>query len=177
MERSSILRYLKRANVPAAQTVAQRPDELKYHYSGGPRGWVHLGPQVTLHSYPRHFFPIRNCQKEIVCVSSQTIQLSAQLWRQCASQFTRVNVSQHISGLNQHALMRGTHTDFHFAIRLQGALAAQNFRFKSLLLFLSTNVLIAVQYRQRVRRQKLFQKHARHLMAQNSRRWQLSIGG
>ena len=56
MELSTQVCALKLPNVPAAQTVAQRPSALKCFFQSRYINWAQIGPQVNFHSFRPKFF-------------------------------------------------------------------------------------------------------------------------
>ena len=70
-------RHLKKRNVPAAQTVAQRPSALKCSSQSGRLDWAQIGPQVNFLS--RFAFPSVSHYKDITGVALQRAQVFAQL--------------------------------------------------------------------------------------------------
>ena len=174
MELSTELRHLKMRNVPAAQTVAQRPSALKCFFQSRYFNWAQIGPQVTLFS--RFAFPFVGYYKDIARVALQSAQVFAQLRIQTrTTNRACINVGHAVGSLNQRVFVGRPRRDLHFICGLQTPIATQHFGAKAIPFGFAANLFIAQQARQSVLFQKLLAQSASHLMPQNGGRGQNRI--
>ena len=168
---------LRNRNVPAAQTVAQRPFAPKCFSRSRPavetlrREREQIGPQVIFSSrFPFRFAPFPNRHKQVFLPRLQSAQVVAQPGIQSAAAHrTGKHVSRAICRLNQGAVVRGPRRDFKFHVGPQTPIAAQNLGAKSRPFALASNVFIAEQAHQGVFLDEPGGQSAPHLMPQQSR--------
>lgn len=164
------LRYLKGTNVPVARTVAQRPSLLKCYFRSRPCDWAVIGPQVTFLST----LSVPFLKNSVICLR-QALHLpphGLQFRRQrIDAQRARSNIGDYIGALNQIAFLRRPETKFYFVAGLQSRVTTQYRGFKTLLLALPANFIVAQQRPQSLSLHRGIRQLHGGLLAQVSRSW------